>query len=146
MAHDVERVLAVDADHLGVAGMRHDAPPVVWKPRRTIAFLTETAFQGLLAAPALDAAAVEFGGNGAERLTGEALQDRPQHLVALGRRRHQLRIAKLLALRLLGSESSLRPRRNARQRPDECRPRVSAVLYDQVRWHGDGPRYLPIHC
>ena len=31
----------------GVAGMRHDAPPVVWKPRRTIAFLTETAFQGL---------------------------------------------------------------------------------------------------
>ena len=32
---------------LGVAGMRHDAPPVVWKPRRTIAFLTETAFQGL---------------------------------------------------------------------------------------------------
>jgi hypothetical protein len=45
-----------------------------------------------LAAPALDVAAVEFGGNGAERLTGELLQDRPQHLVALGRRRHQLRI------------------------------------------------------
>ena len=40
----------------------------------------------------------------AERLTGELLQDRPQHLVALGRRRHQLRIAKLLAMRLLGSE------------------------------------------
>ena len=39
----------------------------------------------------------------AERLTGELLQDRPQHLVALGRRRHQLRIAKLLALRLIGS-------------------------------------------
>jgi hypothetical protein len=29
------------------AGMRHDAPPAVWKPRRTIAFPTETAFQGL---------------------------------------------------------------------------------------------------
>jgi hypothetical protein len=54
-----------------------------------------------LAAPALDAAAVEFGGNGAERLTGELLQHRAQHLVALDRRRHQLRIAKLLALRLL---------------------------------------------
>jgi hypothetical protein len=33
-----------------------------------IAFLTETAPR--LAAPALDAAAVEFGGNSAERLTG----------------------------------------------------------------------------
>ena len=38
---------APDEAALGVAGMRHDAPPVVWKPRRTIAFLTETAFQGL---------------------------------------------------------------------------------------------------
>ena len=37
----------MSAAALGVAGMRHDAPPVVWKPRRTIAFLTETAFQGL---------------------------------------------------------------------------------------------------
>jgi hypothetical protein len=38
---------APDEEALGVAGMRHDTPPVVWKPRRTIAFLTETAFQGL---------------------------------------------------------------------------------------------------
>ena len=38
---------APDEAALGVAGMRHDGPPVVWKPRRTIAFLTETAFQGL---------------------------------------------------------------------------------------------------
>jgi hypothetical protein len=37
----------LDEASLGVAGMRHDRPPVVWKPRRTIAFLTETAFQGL---------------------------------------------------------------------------------------------------
>src|SRR6476659_9642816 len=42
--------------------MRHDAPLVVWKPRDRVP---------RLAAPALDAAAVEFGGNGAERLTGE---------------------------------------------------------------------------
>jgi hypothetical protein len=32
---------------VAAAQMRYDAPPVVWKPRRTIAFLTETAFQGL---------------------------------------------------------------------------------------------------
>jgi hypothetical protein len=31
----------------GFAGIHHDAPPVVLKPRRIIAFLTETAFQGL---------------------------------------------------------------------------------------------------
>ena len=36
-----------DEAALGVAGMRHDGPPIVWKPRPTIAFLTETAFQGL---------------------------------------------------------------------------------------------------
>ena len=56
-----------------------------------------------LAAPALDAAAVEFGGNGAERLTGELLQDR-RHLVALVCRHRQHRVAQPLALRLLGSE------------------------------------------
>jgi hypothetical protein len=33
--------------HDEAAPMLHDARPVVWKPRRTIAFLAETAFQGL---------------------------------------------------------------------------------------------------
>jgi hypothetical protein len=37
---------APDEGALGT-GMCHDGPPAVWKPRRTIAFLTETAFQGL---------------------------------------------------------------------------------------------------
>jgi len=78
-----------------------------------------------LAAPAVDAAAVEFGGNGAERLTGELLQDRAQHLVALGRRRHQLRIAKLLALGLLGSEWGV-----SKDGPQGGRPPHSFFLCD----------------
>jgi hypothetical protein len=72
-----------------------------------------------LTAPALDAAAVEFGGNGAERLTGELLQDRPQHLVALSRRRHQLQIAKLLALRTYPSPA---------YEPSTCRVRARSLV------------------
>ena len=66
----------LDEASLGVAGMRHDPPCCL--EAEAYHRIPDRDRVPRLAAPALDAAAVEFGGNGAERLTGELLAVSPR--------------------------------------------------------------------